>query len=94
MTLGQAAHRGLARLRRPSWEPSKSIELDLPRDENGNLTGYTGPWVTLRDAGAEETFIIFAFNEDDDWEPVEDSAPQKAGAGLVAGIEESKASEE
>jgi hypothetical protein len=94
MTLGQAANRGIARLRRPSWDPSKSIELDLPRDENGNLTGYTGPWVTLRDAGTEETFIIFAFNEEEDWEPVEDGGVQEAGSGPATGKEESTGGEQ
>lgn len=72
MTLGQAAYRGIARLRRPSWDPSKCIELELSRDENGNLDGSVGPWVKLRDAGTEETFLIFTFNEEEDWEPVND----------------------
>jgi hypothetical protein len=72
MTLGQAAHRGIARLRRPSWEPSKSIELQLSRDENGKLDGSVGPWVKLRDAGTEEDVIIFTVNEEEDWEPVEE----------------------
>ncbi|HLK65958.1 MAG TPA: hypothetical protein VKU19_21130 [Bryobacteraceae bacterium] len=70
MTLGQAAARGIARLRRPSWEPNKHIELDLPRDDNGNPSGYVGPWVVQREGGTEETFLIFTFNEEDDWEPV------------------------
>ena len=74
MTLGQAAHRGIARLRRPSWGPSKSIELDLSRDENGNLTGYVGPWVIQRDNGTEETFLILAFNEEEDWEPLDEAS--------------------
>jgi hypothetical protein len=73
MTLGQAARRGIARLRRPSWDPSKSIELALSRDEHGNLDGCVGPWVKLRDAGTEQDVIIFTVNEDEDWEPVEDS---------------------
>lgn len=69
MTLGQAAHRGIARLRRPSWGPDKRIELDLSRDENGKLDGHVGPWVKQYDAGSEETFLIFTFHEEDDWEP-------------------------
>ena len=74
MTLGQAARRGIARLRRPSWDPSKSIELDLSRDEHGNLDGYVGPWVKLLDAGTEQDVLIFTVNEDEDWEPVGDGA--------------------
>ena len=77
MTLGQAARRGIARLRRPSWDSSKSIELDLSRDEHGNLNGYVGPWVKLRDAGTEEDVMIFTVNEDEDWEAIDDaSAPE------------------
>jgi hypothetical protein len=82
MTLGQAARRGIARLRRPSWDPSKSIELDLSRDEHGNLNGFVGPWVKLRDADNEQDVIIFTVNEDEDWEPIEDGDATKAEARL------------
>ena len=81
MTLGQAARRGIARLRRPSWEPSKSIELDLSRDVHGNLDGYVGPWVKLRDAGSEQDVLIFTVNEDEDWEPIEDGPEAETGKG-------------
>jgi hypothetical protein len=74
MTLGQAAYRGIARLRRPSWDSSKSIELDLSRNEDGNLSGHVGPWVKLHESGTEQTFLIFTFNEEDDWEPVDDGS--------------------
>jgi hypothetical protein len=81
MTLGQAARRGIARLRRPSWDPSRSIELDLSRDEHGNLDGFVGPWVKLRDADTEQDVIIFTVNEDEDWEPIEDGNAPKAQDG-------------
>ncbi|HTS26884.1 MAG TPA: hypothetical protein VMH81_13490 [Bryobacteraceae bacterium] len=85
MTLGQAASRGFARLRRPSWEPSKCIELELYRDENGKLLGSVGPWVKLCEAGTEQTFLIFTFNEDEDWEPVEDPTPPDPQCACEAG---------
>jgi hypothetical protein len=79
MTLGQAALRGIARLRRPSWDPSKSIELALSRDEHGNLDGYVGPWVKLLDAGTEQDVLIFTVNEDEDWEPIGDGPEAETG---------------
>jgi hypothetical protein len=90
MTLGQAAQRGIARLRRPSWDPSKSIELALSRDPDGNLDGYVGPWVKLRDAGTEQNVIIFTVNEDEDWEPIEDAAVQEPETGPELVIEKPK----
>src|SRR5579871_1638980 len=76
MTLGQAASRGIARLRRASWEASKSIELELYRDDAGNLLGSVGPWVKLYDSGMEQTELIFIFMDDDDWEPADGVSPE------------------
>ena len=87
MTLGEAARRGIARLRRPSWDPCKSIELDLSRDEHGKLDGYVGPWVKLRDSGTEQDVIIFTVNEDEDWEPVGDGCTPEASTGREGGNE-------
>ena len=81
LTLGQAAHRGIGRLRRPSWDPSKSIELDLLCDEDGNLNGCVGPWVKLRDTGTEQDVLIFTLNEDEDWEPVAGDCTLESGVG-------------
>jgi len=78
----------MARLRRPSWDPSKSIELDLSRDEHGNLNGYVGPWVKLRDAGTEQDVFIFTLNEDEDWEPIEDGGVPEADTGPPRATEE------
>jgi hypothetical protein len=94
MTLGQAARKGISRLRRPSWDPSKSIELDLSRDENGNLDGYVGPWVKLRDAGTEEDVIIFTVDEDEDWQPIGDAPVPGAGAEPEGGTAKQEDREE
>ena len=69
MTLGQAAYRNIAKLRRPSWEPGKSIELQFDLGDDGKPAGTVGPYVKLRENGTEVDQFILDFNEDEDWEP-------------------------
>ena len=73
MTLGQAAYRGIAKLRRPSWEPDKCIELQFDRDPDGKPNGSVQPWVTLREGATEESVLIFTLIEEEDWEPIEET---------------------
>ncbi len=51
----------------------------MSRNEDGSLNGYIGPWVTLHESGTEQTFLIFTFHEEDDWEPCEDEGAPESG---------------